>query len=644
MSYLSKLTKRLAHSRALIIFTIGVAACTAGDRAITSPAGDQSFAVTTSSTPAATVVLSPSSAAGSIGQSAQFTASEYAVSGTKLAGTTTWSSSDSTVVTVSSTGFATAIGTGSAILTATINGVSGHAQTTVSGDAVASISISPSSAAGNVGQQAQFKATLYDASGSVLSGRRVLWTTSNPAVVSVDTTGFATGTGAGSATITATSCGKSASAAITVTGTGGTTVSPVATITVTPGTISGNVGQSAQFTATAKDVNGNVLSGQTITWSTTNSAVVTVNSSGYGTGTGAGTAAIVASSGGKTGQAQVTVAGTTTPPPTVGSIAVSPTSASISTGATQQMTPTLTSTAGSVLSGQTVTWASNNSAVATVSGGGLVTGIAAGSAMITATSGGVSSSSSISVTSSSTAPPPSSSGEPMPTFGTMIWNDAFNELSDAAMLASYELMTGNNAMHADPTAGPNGGGALRIDWNRSTTCQDDWSGIERGIPGTPTELYIQYSVKYQPGFSFDWLYSGQTPCTGTAKKLLLIWSGDNKSRFIFVSENHVLHAGSDYDEANETNMSQNIGTAEAVSQLGDGNWHRITFHIKQSSTTTSTDGFLYGWIDGVQRWSRPNWATGSIGGWVDLKMPSTFNQGSPAVQSEWMTNLSIWHP
>ncbi len=642
MSYLSKLTKRLAHSRAFIILAIGVAACTAGDRAITSPTGDPSFAVSSSST-VASVVLSPSSASGSIGQSAQFTASAYTASGAKVNSTATWTSSDSTVVSVNGTGFATAIGAGSATLTATINGVRGQAQTTVSGDPIASIAISPSSIAGNVGQQAQFKATLTGASGSVLTGRRVVWTTSNAAVVSVDTTGFATGIGAGSATITATSGGKSASAGVTVSGTGGTAVSPVATITVTPGTISGNVGQSAQFTATVKDVNGNVLSGQTITWSTTNSAVVTVNSSGYGTGTGGGTAAVVASSGGKSAQAQVTVTGASSTP-TLGSIALSPTAASIAAGATQQLTPTLTSTVGSVLTGQAVTWASNNSAVATVSGGGLVTGIAAGSAMITATSGGVSSSSSISVTSSSTAPPPSSSGEPMPTFGTMIWNDTFNELSDAAMLASYELMTGHDAMHADPTAGPNGTGALRMDWARSTTCQDDWTGIERAIPGAPTELYFQYFVKYQPGFIFDWLYSGQTPCTGTAKKLLLIWSGDNVSRFIFVSENHVLHAGSDYDEALETPMSQNIGTAEAVDQLADGNWHRITFHIKQSSTTTATDGFLYGWIDGVQRWSRPNWASGSVGGWVDFKMPSTFNQGSPANQSEWMTGLSIWRP
>jgi hypothetical protein len=223
------------------------------------------------------------------------------------------------------------------------------------------------------------------------------------------------------------------------------------------------------------------------------------------------------------------------------------------------------------------------------------------------------------------------------------------------MLGHHPDSTGDSDyVHADATGGENGSGALRMDWQpnpdttMSASCADDWTGIDRGIPGAPTEIYVQYSVRYQPGFAFDWQTPPSKwghPCTGNAKKLFLVWSGDNKSRFIFAAPEHVLHAGSDYDEATGPPYpTQNTGDTISLSQLADGNWHRITFHFKQSSTTSATDGFMYGWIDGVLRFSRPNWASGSIGGWVEFKTPSTFNAGSPYRQREWMDNLTIWKP
>ena len=117
-------------------------------------------------------------------------------------------------------------------------------------------------------------------------------------------------------------------------------------------------------------------------------------------------------------------------------------------------------------------------------------------------------------------------------------------------------------LHADPNAGVNGTGALRMDWPKSTTCSDDWTGLDHAIPGAPTEIYIQFSVKYQPGFQFDWLNAGASPCAGNAKKLFLVWSGDNRSRFIYVAEDHDLRAASDYEDALGTNRSQNGRVAD----------------------------------------------------------------------------------
>src|SRR5204863_6580386 len=117
-----------------------------------------------------------------------------------------------------------------------------------------------------------------------------------------------------------------------------------------------------------------------------NPSVATVSGSGLVTSVVVGTATITANSEGKAGSATVTV--TLVPVASVASVAVSPATASIRVGQTVQLTATPKDSAGSALTGRTVTWASSNTAVATVSPSGLVTTKAAGSATITATSEG----------------------------------------------------------------------------------------------------------------------------------------------------------------------------------------------------------------------------------------------------------------
>lgn len=77
---------------------------------------------------------------------------------------------------------------------------------------------------------------------------------------------------------------------------------------------------------------------------------------------------------------------------TVSALSVSPTTASVAAGVTTTITPTTTP------EGANVVWASSNPRVATVSGG-VVTGVAAGTAIITATAGTYSASCTVTVTS-----------------------------------------------------------------------------------------------------------------------------------------------------------------------------------------------------------------------------------------------------
>jgi hypothetical protein len=85
-------------------------------------------------------------------------------------------------------------------------------------------------------------------------------------------------------------------------------------VTVTVATTQVNVGQTSQATAVLRDAQNNVLS-RTVTWSSSNTSVASVSATtGLVTGVAAGTANIIATSEGKTGQASITVAALTSPP------------------------------------------------------------------------------------------------------------------------------------------------------------------------------------------------------------------------------------------------------------------------------------------------------------------------------------------
>src|SRR5207247_2616980 len=211
----------------------------------------------------------------------------------------------------------------------------------------------------------------------------------------------------GTFTVTATSHPGNVSTAASVTVTG--CPLPVASVSVTPATATIGVGQTAQYAAITRDAFGNPLGGRTVTWSSSNPGVATVNGAGQATGVAVGAATLAATSEGKSGTAAILV--TNVP---VASVAVSPASASVQVGQTVQLAATPRDANGNPLSGRAVSWASSNTAVATVSGSGLATGGTAGSATITATSEGKSGTSAITVTAPAPAPVASVTVTPAP--------------------------------------------------------------------------------------------------------------------------------------------------------------------------------------------------------------------------------------
>lgn len=79
---------------------------------------------------------------------------------------------------------------------------------------------------------------------------------------------------------------------------------------------------------------------------------------------------------------------TALPPAPVAAVTVTPSHPSIAAGTTVDLTATTRDSAGNVLTGRVVTWASGTTSVGTVDGNGVVTGVTAGTTVIIATSEG----------------------------------------------------------------------------------------------------------------------------------------------------------------------------------------------------------------------------------------------------------------
>ncbi|GAA6766383.1 hypothetical protein AAFH68_23250 [Flavobacterium sp. CGRL1] len=157
------------------------------------------------------------------------------------------------------------------------------------------------------------------------------------------------------------------------------TNAPVVAVTgvsVSPTTATVGLGSTQQLNAAIAPANA---TNQNVTWTSSNTAIATVNASGLVTAVAAGTATITVKTvdGNKTATSAITVAAIP-----VSSAAVSPTSASLYAGNTQQLTVTISPANAT---NKNVTWSSSNSAAATVNSSGLVTAVSAGTATITAT-------------------------------------------------------------------------------------------------------------------------------------------------------------------------------------------------------------------------------------------------------------------
>lgn len=176
--------------------------------------------VTVTAVPVATVEVSPPRSDLTVGQTVTLAVTAKDARGNVLSGRpVAWVSGGPSVATVSNTGVVTAVGLGSAVIFATVEGRSGSATVNVTPPGpVATVEVSPKTANVTAGQSIQLTATLRDAKNNILTGRTVVWSSSNILRATVDAQGVVRTSllNKGNVTITATSEGKSGTATITV--------------------------------------------------------------------------------------------------------------------------------------------------------------------------------------------------------------------------------------------------------------------------------------------------------------------------------------------------------------------------------------------------------------------------------------------
>ena len=240
--------------------------------------------------------------------------------------------------------------------------------------AVATVTISPAGGTVEVGSTLQLSASPRSSDGSALTNP-VAWSSSATSVATVNATGTVTGVSVGAATITAESGGKQGTVSVSV------TPPAVATIAVSLSATSVELGRTSQATAVLRDRANNVLSGRTVTWTSSSPATASVSGSGLITALAVGTTSVTATSEGMSGAATLTVI-----PRPVNTVTVTLAPASLVSGTNGQATFVARDVDNNVLTGRAAAWSSSNPQVATVNAtSGVVTAVAVGQANIVAT-------------------------------------------------------------------------------------------------------------------------------------------------------------------------------------------------------------------------------------------------------------------
>ena len=419
-------------------------------------------------------------------------------------------------------------------------------------------------------------------------------------------------------------------------GVGGTDA-VISSVSVSVASSSIAVGDSTRATATLRDRRGRVATNGTVAWSSSNSGVATVSSSGLVRGVSPGTASIIATRGSLSGSASVNVTQPVASTAPVASVGVALASSSLIVSGSTQATATTRDASNNVLTGRAVTWSSGSAAIATVSGSGLVTAVAPGTTNITASSEGISGSGSLTV---SAAPPPGSISSNEPSGMTPLTERPFSALNEDGWTntgsSDYKIV-------ADATApkSPSNVGQIRFpagfgSGNAPAVLEKVWSGTQK-------TLYVSFWVK----FSSNWI--GNTAGVnkifhfwiGGSNRLVMNARGVGTGKLLTEVELQGITAGGNYDAGTTALFTANLGPS---GELVRNQWlHWEAVFIGNSSGTAN--GSVDWWVNGtkVGHYGGLQFVSGA-GYWQEMEWSPTYGglgTAVPADQYQWIDHIYI---
>ncbi|HWG32981.1 MAG TPA: Ig-like domain-containing protein, partial [Gemmatimonadaceae bacterium] len=416
---------------------------------------------------------------------------------------------------------------------------------------------------------------------------------------------------------------------------------------MTLGSTSLIAGTTTPATAVAFDAAGNVLTGRAVTWTSSNPAVATVSAStGLVTAVAAGTAQIVATSGGQTGSASLTV---TAPPPAVATqlaLTRAPSTSVVSGSALAQQpivqlesaTGTAVSQSGVVVTVAIVTGSGTlgGTTTATTSASGAATfsnlsiSGAAGTNTLQFTASGLTSVSSSAITVTVAVPPPPP-GATEPVFSAAqvkLFQDDFDSYKTLADAVAGGWTCTNRQTTQDVTTSPAGacqiissgydgtGSAIRLVYNGISNGAGqeahswDWPHMPDALAGKPGHtFYISYYTRINAGGGFT---LDQDANHIVKVKWMELWKANEADRAQFntsysLCTNDVPRKGA----SGSGTMWQFFGSAAGAgtcqagqvippfAYVGAGQWHRLTFKYVTQSAAGARDGVAQMWYDGT---------------------------------------------